>query len=133
MCTTSRSWDKGVLTDLCLTLYLSYFMQSEILLPCSQSPPFVPGLRQNPIHAVHPFSLISILVCDLCVDLQSGLFLSGFLTKTVHAFTFSPVCATYPANFILQDFITAIKFGEWHKSRTSSLCYSLMSYLLQLK
>ena len=32
VCTTSRSWDKGVLTDLCLTLYISsFFVTSDPL------------------------------------------------------------------------------------------------------
>jgi hypothetical protein len=57
----------------------------------------------NPVHTSHPIYLRSILVLSslLLLDLPSGLFHSGFSTKTLYAFSFSPMRATYPAHLIL--------------------------------
>ena len=62
----------------------------------------------------HPTSWRSILiVCShLSLSLQSGLYLSGFPTKTLYTSFLSPICATFPAHLILLDLITWTIFGE---------------------
>jgi hypothetical protein len=57
----------------------------------------------------------------LCLGLQSGLFLSGLLTKTPRASLLSPMRATCPAHHIFLDLIKRITFGEQYRSFCSSL------------
>ena len=81
-----------------------------------KSTPPIPVLSQiNPDHAPHPTSWISILILSsyLGLGLPSGLFPTGFLTKTLHAPILSPIHATYPAHLILLELITWIIFGEY--------------------
>ena len=63
----------------------------------------------------------------LCIDLPSGLFLSGFPARTLFAFLITPVRATCPACFILLHLFTVIVFSEEYKS-----CSSWFFCLLQL-
>jgi hypothetical protein len=65
-----------------------------------------------------------MLSSHLHLGLPSGLFSSGFLTKILHAFLFSP-CATCPAHHNLLDLIILIIFGKAYTLRSSSICYFL--------
>ena len=70
------------------------------------SPPPVPIMSQNnPVHAAPPHltSWRSILPSHLCLGLPSGLFPSGFPTKTLYALLLSPIPATCPGHLILPD------------------------------
>ena len=93
-------------------------------------PPPVSILGQpNPVH-IHTSHLLEIhpnISTHLRLGLPSGLLLSGFPTKTLHALLSSPICATCPAHLILFDFITRTELGEEYKSFSSSLCSLLHS------
>jgi hypothetical protein len=58
-----------------------------------EGPPLVPILSQmNPVHTLHPISLLSILTLSsyMRLSLSSSLFPSGFPIKMLYAFLFSP-------------------------------------------
>jgi hypothetical protein len=57
----------------------------------------------------------------LRLGLPSGLFPSGFPTKTLYTPLSSPTRATCPVHLILLDFITRTILGEEYKSFISSL------------
>ena len=74
-------------------------MEPEGSLPYSQVPDTCPILRQiNPAYAPHPTSWRSILILSyLRLGLPSGLFPSGFPTKTLYTHPLSPPYVLYAA------------------------------------
>jgi hypothetical protein len=86
-------------------------MQSESSLPYSQEPPLVPILSQvNPVHItalyfskIHPNNILSPML-----GFVSGIFPSGFRTKTLYWVLYCPMCATCTENLILLDMIILI-------------------------
>jgi len=92
------------------------------------SPPPVPILSQlYPVHTpTSHFLKIHLIIIHLRLGLSSGLFHSGFPTKTLYSPLLSPLRATCPAHLII-DFITRTILGEEYRSLSSSLCSFLHS------
>ena len=93
-------------------------------------PPAIPILSQlDPVHTPtsHFLKIHLILTSHLRLRLPSGLFPSGFPTKTLYIPLLSPIRATRSAHFIVFYLITWIIFGEQLRSLSSSLCSFLHS------
>jgi hypothetical protein len=77
-------------------------MEPEDSLPCSQEPPLVPILSQiNPVHTIpsYPISLRSTLILFTHPrrGLHSGLFPSGFPSKTLYKYNLYNYNNKHPA------------------------------------
>ena len=93
-------------------------------------PPPVPILSyNNPVHALNPtaWRFILILSFHLCLILLSGLFPSGFPTKTLCTPFISSIRVTCPDRLLHLGLINRIIFGEEYKPLCSSLCSCLHS------
>jgi len=73
----------------------------------------------------HPTSWRSALILSthLRLGLPSGLYPSGFPTKTLYTPLSSPIRATCPVHLILLDFITRTILGEQYKSFSSVITH----------
>ena len=84
----------------------------------------------SPIQSIYPhptfWRSVLILSTQLRLCLPSGLFSSGFPTKTLYTPLSSPIRATCPAQLILLHFIARTILGEQYKLFTSSFCSSLL-------
>jgi len=85
--------------------------------------------QEIPCIQTHPTSWRSVLILSthLGLGLPSGLFPSGFPTKTLYIRLYSPIRTTCQTHPILLDFITRTILGEEYKSFSSSLCNLLHS------
>ena len=70
---------------------------------------------------------ILIIISHPWLGLPSGVFPSGFPTKTLHAPLLFPIHATCHAHLILLVLTTRVTFGEEYKSQSFSLCSLLHS------
>lgn len=74
--------------------------------------------QKNPVH-IHSLKAVSILTSDLCLDLPSGLSLSGFLTKILYSLLIQTraVCL---ANLILLYLMITVLFKSINYENSST-------------
>jgi hypothetical protein len=96
---------------------------------CNTPPPAPILSRLNPLHTPQPICLKSTLIpfSHLRVGLPSGLFPSGFPTKTLYTFLSSSMRATCPSHLIYLVIMCLMIFEEQYILWVSSLCNFLHS------
>ena len=106
-------------------------MEPENSLPYLQKPAICRLSLARSIYSMpsHPTSwrFILILFSSLRLCLPSGLFPSGFHTKTLCTPLLFPIRVRCPAQLLLLGLITRIMFGEEDRSLSTSLCNLLHS------
>jgi len=104
-------------------------MEPEGSLPHSQVPatcPYSDPVWSGPRHLTSRRSVL-LLFSHLRLGLASGLFPSGFPTKTPNKPLLSPIHPACPAYLILIDLITRRILDEEYRSLSSSVCSFLHS------
>ena len=105
-----------------------HFMEPEYSILYSQVPttcPYTEPAWSSP-NPPHPTSWRSIYISShLFLGHPSGLFASGFLTKSLYMPLLSPICATCFTQLILLYVIPRTILGEQYRSLSSSLCHFL--------
>jgi hypothetical protein len=100
-------------------------MKPECSLPHSQTPDTCSYLEPDqsiPRLPIHLLKIYFNIIFPSNLGLPSGLFPSGFRTKTPYAPLLSPYVLHWPTHLIILDFITRTILGEEYKSLSSSLC-----------
>jgi hypothetical protein len=94
---------------------------------CKSTEPHIDRLDLVHTSKPHFLKIYLNVILRLCLGLPSGLFPSGFPTKTLFTSLLSPTHVTCPAQLILLDFITRTILGEEYVSLSPSLCSFLHS------
>jgi len=101
-------------------------MEPECSLPCLQEPvtgPYPETCIQSTISYLVSLTSVLLISSHLSRGVPSGVFPSGFCTKTLYAFLISTVRVIWPAHLILLDLITLTISDKSYRSWNSKLLY----------